>query len=242
MLRPGFFSSEQVLNCSMPARLLFQGLWCLADKEGRLEDRPKQIKLLILPMDRVDVDKLLSELAAAELIVRYEAAGQRCIWLPKFIENQRIHPHEATSLLPEPPKNSLTFPDVITCPDISGRLKKEVIQDPIPDPENKNPDHIEPEVVTPTDLVEAWNEVCPPAGLPAVAELTPKRKIKALERIREHPNPAYWQQIFANIPTSRLLRGLVKGNGHDNWRANFDWLIEKPENSVKVYEGNYNGG
>src|SRR5579872_5132591 len=84
----------------MTARLLFQGLWCLADREGRLEDRPTQIKLLIFPNDRVKVDELLNELASQHLIVRYEAGGHRCIWIPRFRENQNPHPHEAESALP----------------------------------------------------------------------------------------------------------------------------------------------
>ena len=95
--------------------------------------------------------------------------------------------------------------------------------------------------MTPENLVQGWNDLVAPRGLPKVAELTPKRKQLAIARIKEHPNTDYWETIFANIQTSRLLRGLVKGNGHDNWRASFDWLIDKPENSIKIYEGNYNG-
>jgi len=33
------------------ARLLYPGLWMLADREGRLEDRPLRIKAEILPYD-----------------------------------------------------------------------------------------------------------------------------------------------------------------------------------------------
>jgi hypothetical protein len=32
-------------------RLLFTGLWCLADREGRLEDRPAEIKAEIFSYD-----------------------------------------------------------------------------------------------------------------------------------------------------------------------------------------------
>lgn len=93
--------------------------------------------------------------------------------------------------------------------------------------------------LTPENLMEGWNEIVAPAGLPKVVELTPKRKQLANARIKEHPTKDYWEQAFSNITTSRLLRGMVKGNGHDNWRASFDWVIENAERPVKIYEGNY---
>lgn len=242
-LRPQFFASEQVTNCSMAARVLFQGLWCLADREGRLEDRPAQIKLLIFPVDKVNVESLLKELATERLVVRYETEGQRCIWLPKFKSNQPIHPHEAQSDLPEcndicnyVSPNSSTIPDVITSHDMSR-------QEMTPNGNSRDRDiskSEDEERLTPEKLIEGWNTIVAPAGLPKVVELTPKRKQLALARIKEHPTQDYWEQTFSNISTSRLLRGMAdKGRGHDNWRASFDWVIGNPENPVKVYEGNY---
>ena len=42
LLKPGFFTNEDL--CELPAfgRLLFAGLWTIADREGRLEDRAIQ--------------------------------------------------------------------------------------------------------------------------------------------------------------------------------------------------------
>ena len=45
-IKPGFFANENLAECDPLARLLFAGLWCLADREGRLEDRPKRIAAL----------------------------------------------------------------------------------------------------------------------------------------------------------------------------------------------------
>src|SRR5262245_4448792 len=56
LLKPGFFTNEDLVELPPAARLLFAGLWTLADREGRLEDRPKRIKLAVLPYDDVDVD------------------------------------------------------------------------------------------------------------------------------------------------------------------------------------------
>jgi hypothetical protein len=44
-IKPAFFKNEQLVELGMSTRLLFIGLWCLADREGRLEDRPKRIKM-----------------------------------------------------------------------------------------------------------------------------------------------------------------------------------------------------
>lgn len=245
-LRPQFFASEQVTNCTMAARLLFQGLWCLADREGRLEDRPKQIKLLIFPVDKVSIENLLRELAAAGLIVRYAAEGQNCIWIPRFVEHQPVHPHEAKSALPACNyifSDSSASSDVITCNDKPDQQEgKGNGRDRGGDQEGESEGEPSAETIQPEDLVEAWNEVCAPAGLPKVAELTPKRRQHAWARLKEHPIKDFWEQIFANIPASPLLRGLVKTNGHQNWRATFDWLIDNELNPIKVYEGNYNRG
>lgn len=82
-IKPEFYKNEQLVECSVWARLIFPGLVMLADREGRLEDRPKRIKVELLPYDNdVDMDALLNELAEQGLIVRYETSGQRYIWIP----------------------------------------------------------------------------------------------------------------------------------------------------------------
>lgn len=234
----------------MAARVLFQGLWCLADREGRLEDRPKQIKLHIFPVDKVSIETLLDELVEAKLIVRYVAEGQRCIWIPRFTEHQPVHPHEAKSSLP--PCNyifsdSPSPADVITCNDKPDQQEgKGNGRDRGRDQEGESEGEpaeagaAEGVIKAPEDVVEGWNTVVAPAGLPKVVELTPKRRQLILARIREHPRQDWWERMLTNITTSRLLRGLVKGSGHDNWKATFDWVIENAERPVKIYEGNYN--
>lgn len=100
---PDFFSSDQVIACSPFARLLFIGLWCIADREGRLLDEPARIKRQVLPDDHVDGDALLGELASAGLIDRYVVDETALICCPGF-KRQPIHPHEAASKLPPPPR------------------------------------------------------------------------------------------------------------------------------------------
>jgi hypothetical protein len=101
-LRPGFFKNEQLCGLPPLVRLLFAGLWTLADRDGRLLDRPKLIKSELFPYDTLDVDRALSRLAACGFIMRYERDGQRCIQVHNWHKHQRPHPREDVSVVPAP--------------------------------------------------------------------------------------------------------------------------------------------
>lgn len=100
-IKPGFFTNDQLADLDPYARLLFIGLWTVADREGRLEDRPKKIKAEILPFDDVDVDALLTALASHGFIVRYVADTLACIEVVNFVKHQNPHPKEKPSEIPE---------------------------------------------------------------------------------------------------------------------------------------------
>ena len=82
---------------------MFAGLWGLADREGRLEDRPERIRAAVFPYERVEISSLLLTLERACFVQRYTVAGLKCLALPSFSTHQRPHPREAASLLPPPP-------------------------------------------------------------------------------------------------------------------------------------------
>ena len=103
-IKPGFFLNDKLAECDPLARLLFAGLWCIADREGRLEDRPKRIKAEILPYDDCDVDKLLNQLAKQGFIIRYEIDDKRYIQISNFLKHQNPHIKEAASTIPPPPE------------------------------------------------------------------------------------------------------------------------------------------
>lgn len=103
-LKPGFFQNEQLAELPIAARLLFAGLWLMADREGRLEDRPRRIKMQLFPADTLDIEPLLQGLAEQKLIVRYVVNGVAYIWIPRFLEHQNPHPREAASEFPPCPE------------------------------------------------------------------------------------------------------------------------------------------
>lgn len=104
MLKPGFFTNEQLCELPYEARLCFEGLWCLADRSGRLADRPKRIKAELFPYDALDVDPLLQQLAVAGFIRRYVVEGEPLIAVLQFHKHQHPHVREAASELPPPPR------------------------------------------------------------------------------------------------------------------------------------------
>ena len=103
-IKPGFFVNCELGELEPIVRLLYIGLWCLADKDGRLKDKPKSIKVQLLPWDDVDVDELLN-LLAPEFIQRYEVDGERYIQIGNFAKHQHPHPKEQSQGFPAMPCN-----------------------------------------------------------------------------------------------------------------------------------------
>jgi len=103
-IKPAFFMNEHLAELDPLARLLFIGPWCIADKEGRLEDRPKRIKAEILPYDDCNIDKLLEDLGSApeSFITRYEINGEKYILVNNFKKHQNPHKNEKASEIPAP--------------------------------------------------------------------------------------------------------------------------------------------
>ena len=102
-MKPMFFKDEDLADHPPLTRILFQGLWCLADKEGRLEDRPRYIKVEVLPYDQCDIPKMLQKLHDSGFIQRYKINGNGYIQIHKFTEHQRITGKEAETESKIPP-------------------------------------------------------------------------------------------------------------------------------------------
>lgn len=104
-IKPGFFKNDLLAECSPLARILFIGLWCEADREGRLENRHKRIKADCLPYDECDVSELLGELSKRGFITCYEVNGSHYIAIPEFSKHQNPHCKEQASSIPAPCKH-----------------------------------------------------------------------------------------------------------------------------------------
>jgi hypothetical protein len=98
-IKPEFFTSEDVVGLQPLARLLFIGLWCEADKEGRLAWKPKTFKMRYLPADECDVEALCQALVDRGVVRLY---GEGLAHIPTFTTHQHINPRETASALPDP--------------------------------------------------------------------------------------------------------------------------------------------
>ena len=102
-IKPEFFSDEDLAELKLETRLTFAGLWCFADRLGRLEDRPKFLKAMIFPYDNVDMEKQLQALSAKPFIQRYEVEGKKFIQIINWEKHQKPHHTEADSKIPPAP-------------------------------------------------------------------------------------------------------------------------------------------
>lgn len=102
-IKPGFFENEHLSECSAHARLLFIGLWTLADRAGRLEYRPKRIGAKLFPYEDSDIEAWVSDLEQRGFIKVYTVEGADFIEIDNFVKHQNPHPKEAFLNLPGPP-------------------------------------------------------------------------------------------------------------------------------------------
>ena len=111
-IKPEFWSSEQVMECSTNARLLFIGLWNFCDDAGRHPCAPKQIKALVFPGDDLtsdDVMRMLNELASNGLIELYDVGGKGFLQVTGW-HHQKIDKPQAPRF---PGRNSDTVREAI---------------------------------------------------------------------------------------------------------------------------------
>lgn len=102
-IKPSIMDNDLLAELEPLTRLLFIYLWMLADREGRIEDRPNRIAAKALPYDRAaDVNAMLDDLHKAGFLSRYVANGQACIQILAFTKHQTPHVREAASELPSP--------------------------------------------------------------------------------------------------------------------------------------------
>jgi hypothetical protein len=156
-IKPGFYKNEDLAECSIWARFIFPGLWMLADRDGRLEDRPKRIKGELLPFDGQDVEPLLAELQARGFLVRYQNSAGSFIQITKFSNHQTPHYSEKASVIKphdfqeSPPHDGGNTPGT---PQENSR-KAPVLKGGSQPPDSLNPDSPNPEGIQPASQAPA---------------------------------------------------------------------------------------
>ncbi|MBC3874258.1 hypothetical protein [Undibacterium flavidum] len=102
-IKPEFWTSEQVAECSPTTRLLFIGLWSFCDDNGIHPASFKRIKMEIFPSDAISGSELqnaVQELITSGLLYEYEVADKRYWQVTGWHNHQRID--RPTYKFPEP--------------------------------------------------------------------------------------------------------------------------------------------
>lgn len=124
VIKPGIVLNETLAALGPYATLLFERLWMLADREGRIEYRPERIRVEVFPYwPEINVEDLVEKLMKSGFVQKYRErkfSSTTFIVVLNFRKHQSIHPNEAKSVLPPPPEiNDLDGGDVITLQDTS---------------------------------------------------------------------------------------------------------------------------
>lgn len=254
-IKPGFFTNDRLAEIHPLGRLLFAGLWALADREGRLEDRPKKIKAEVLPYDDCNTDELLGALSDQGFIQRYATQGAHYIQIVKWKKHQNPHIKEAPSAIPAPCLNGATAGMSGACQADSGYL--------IPDCGLPNVDALpvspggdmssaiaerpataasSPSSCPHEKIIDLFHSMLPMC--PRIKQWTSARRKHLTARWRELPkrqNLEYWGRVFQHIGESKFLIGCAPSrDGRVPFLLTLGWLV-KPENFAKVIEGYYHG-
>jgi hypothetical protein len=117
-LKPSLFRNELLAVADPLYTIVFQGLWCMADREGRLEDRPAKIHFDVNPGRAFDgTERSLAWLAENGFIERYEVAGRKLIQVVNFGKHQNPHCKESPSTIPAPCKHGASTVPARLIPD-----------------------------------------------------------------------------------------------------------------------------
>lgn len=107
MVKPEFFDSYSLAECSYAARLLFIGLWVVGDDNGNSKMAARKLKLQVFPYDDMTDDEFadcMIQLESTGCIKGYEIDGDRYINVPNFNVYQKINRPSRTTI-PKPPKS-----------------------------------------------------------------------------------------------------------------------------------------
>lgn len=93
-IKPSFFTHDELADNDPLGRLLFIGLWTIADYKGELEWRPKRVKAQVLPYDDCDIEVLAINLEKTGFIRFYSVGGSDYVHIVNFNKHQNPHKNE----------------------------------------------------------------------------------------------------------------------------------------------------
>ncbi|NDD52851.1 hypothetical protein EBZ39_03055 [bacterium] len=256
-IKPEFWTSEQVVDCSPTARLLFVGMWNFCDDYGIHPASCKQIKMEVFPGDSIttqEIESLISELLQAGLIRQYTTQG-RSYWLVTGWHHQKIekknkkYPHplehefddQSTTIRRpvddhSPPESSLReskgkegkgYTNAVASPSAVADSPPDVVVEC----SSPKPNAIQPPY---SSITDTWNKIASELSLPRCECLSEARR----RVIRQRWKSDFWRENY--LSALGLIRGspFLRGENDRGWVANIDWFL-RGETVTKLIEGAY---
>lgn len=97
-IKPEFWEDTDIAELSLPARLLYIGLWNFMDRRGVIEADVRLVKKNVFPYDDEITGKkitaFLAELVDEGFLSAVEHGGKRYYYCPTFQKHQNFHPSE----------------------------------------------------------------------------------------------------------------------------------------------------
>ncbi len=228
-IKPEFFLDEDLARLAPLDRLIFVGLWCQADRCGRLEDRPGRLKVQVCPYDDVDMKAALDRLVAAGFLVRYEAEARSYLQVRTFLRHQRPHSTEQPSVLPALENGVRTVlaplsngsPTVQEHPGMEEGKEEE--EGKGKEEEETPSESCRRKPTTPLPpMVSMWNEKVAGTPLKAVRVWSSKRDRVLKARLRDEADLAVWGRAMDHLIASDFHRGV----NDQGWVAGLDFLLQ----------------
>lgn len=251
-VKPEFWTSEQVMECSPITRLLFIGLWNFCDDGGNHPASSVTLRAEVFPGDKHqvstdDVKKCIAELTEYALIFEYEKDSKR-YWHVTGWRHQKIdkptfkypQPNNQVAIAEDSGSNQVAIadPSLLRGEESSG-VESSGVESRGVERSGEIPIAIGKPNCPHQEIINLYHELLP--ANPCIKDWTAARKgmLKARwDEDSERQNLQYWRGLFEYISRSKFLTGRAdKSNGRP-FLPSLAWMI-KAENFAKIREGNY---
>lgn len=227
MIDPNIWQSEDFGCLSDLAKLVFIGLFSLADDEGRGRCNPIYLKSILFPykenLRSADIEKTLSEISSKMSVIFYLCDEKQYYSLCNWNTWQKID-RPTDSKIPAFDENDETIRRIF---DEGSTMSSRGL---VPNRIEKNKKRIEQEENR-KRIVEVYNLYC--TNLPQVQKLTDKRE-KAIDKFLKEFSVEQFEEICKKANDSDFLIG----KNDRKWKADFDFLM-RVDKATSILENKY---
>lgn len=225
MIDPSIWINEDFGTLTNLAKLVFIGLFSIADDEGRGKASPAYIKAVLFPYNddlRVaDIEKALSEISSKMSVIFYSCDENKYYTLTSWNKWQKIDKPSESSI----PAYEEDNKDIrLTFDESSTNIRRVVV----PNRKEENRKEKEEKRIRIKDI---YNQFC--TNLPQVQKITDKRE-KAIDKFLKE----FTEEQFKEICILANSTNFLIGKNAKGWKADFDFLM-RTDKATSILEGKY---